>query len=74
MKIKMLTLSAGPNGVYPIDSVVDLSDDEAQGLIQGGFAVAFKSESVIETAEAEPAPEHAVIRKGKATGKRKDKG
>ena len=45
MKVKMLTLMAGPEGTcYPGDSI-EVTNDEAAGLISGGFAVSVKEES-----------------------------
>lgn len=46
MKVKMLTMMAGPDGsCYPGDSI-DVSDDEAAGLISGGFAVSIDEKEV----------------------------
>ena len=83
MKIKMLTLAAGPAGVHTIGSVVDVAPDIATQMIKSGYAVAVQPEQsepvkviqVVETAEAEPAPERAVVNaaKGKNTGNKSGK-
>lgn len=39
MKIKMLTLQAGPNGVRNPGEVHDVSPAEAEELLAGGYAV-----------------------------------
>lgn len=57
MKIKMLTLQAGPAGVRKPGVTYNVSDEEAKALIAGGYAEAVKkpqaeAESpVIEKAE-----------------------
>jgi len=38
MKIKMKTLSAGPNGVIRIGQIIDLPDAQAQAFISAGAA------------------------------------
>lgn len=38
MIVKMLTVSAGPKGVLRIGDTVEVSEDEAKLLINGGFA------------------------------------
>jgi hypothetical protein len=38
MKVRLKTLMAGPDGVFPPDSVIDAGDEEAEALIAGGFA------------------------------------
>ena len=55
MRVKMLTLSAGPQGVREIGKVVDVSDAEGQNLVKGRFAVAVDAEGK-EIAPAPPAP------------------
>lgn len=40
MKIRMLTLSAGPNGVRMAGQVIDVDQKEAKALIEGGYAEA----------------------------------
>jgi len=56
VKIKMLTLKAGPSGVFPAGTVLDVGGDEARELVNGGFAevVPVKPEPV-----AEPEPTFA---------------
>ena len=38
MKVRLKTLMAGPEGVFPPESVVNVSREEAEALIAGGFA------------------------------------
>lgn len=81
MKIKMLTLSAGPGGIIPIGSIVDVEKNKADELIGGRFALPVeKSKSVsqnipvlIETTESAPAPERTVIITGKSKNPGKGK-
>ncbi len=62
MKIRLKTLMAGPEGVFPPASVIETSDDEARALIAGGFAEpvhrspgsAPADASAVETAAFEP--------------------
>lgn len=73
MKIKMLTLSAGPGGVLTPGSITEMPTAQAQNMIAGGYAVEVevkkaapvKPEAEIETAEAVPAPERAMVSAGK---------
>ena len=62
MKIRLITLMAGPEGVFPPGSVIEVSPEEARALIAGGYAepvphlaAAPKVEpSAIETAAVQP--------------------
>lgn len=70
MKIKLLTLMAGPTGVYNAGQIIDMTEAQAKELIQGGYAVAcedsflfalpisskmpVKKAVVIETATVQP--------------------
>ena len=38
MKIKLLNACAGPEGAWPAGSKIDLPDDQAQPLVDGGYA------------------------------------
>ena len=38
MKIRLITLMAGPEGVFPPGSVIEVSPEEARALIAGGYA------------------------------------
>lgn len=51
MKIKLRTTYAGPAGTHASGSIVDMPDDEAKGLIDGGYAA-----QVGDAPEAPPAP------------------
>lgn len=42
MRIKMLALSAGPDGVFKVGAVRDLDDADAAPLIDGGYAVSLE--------------------------------
>lgn len=62
MKIKMLTLAAGPSGVFQAGAVLELPDMVALQLIAGGYAVALPVDCG-ELATAKAAPEQAVLRR-----------
>jgi len=55
VKVKMRTLAAGPDGVRPAGSVIDVTGAEGQSLIDGGYAEALNK--VVETATVS-APEN----------------
>lgn len=73
MKIRMLTLAAGPDGVLQAGKIAEVPEATARALIAGGYAVAVEvtpgpPSPVIEPedARAPGAPERAVIvRRGK---------
>lgn len=58
MKVKLLTLMAGPDGTYNAGQIIDMTEAQAKELIQGGYAVAcempVKKAVVIETATVQP--------------------
>ena len=62
MLVKMLTTSAGPDGVRQSGSVHDVPDKEAKELIAGGYAVEAKRETAPERATAKPARERATAK------------
>lgn len=71
MKIQMLTLQAGPDGVRQPGSVHDVPAAEAKELIDGGFAIPaakMKRDETIETA-AITKPSQRGKGKGKGKGK-----
>lgn len=39
MKVKLLTVMAGPNGVVRIGDVVDVTDALGDALVKGGYAI-----------------------------------
>lgn len=57
MKVKMVTLAAGPEGMLRPGAEIDLPQEKAMALIEGGYAVPVHV--VRETATVEP-PEQAV--------------
>ena len=59
MKVKMRSLSAGPNGVFEPGSVVEVSHKEAKELIRGGFATPVKSTEVRKAVA--PPPQDAAM-------------
>lgn len=68
MKVRMITTAAGPDGVYPADSVQDLGGPFARALVDGGYALPLEPmpmESEMleppETETAEPAAETAAL-------------
>ena len=52
MKIRLITLMAGPEGVFPPGSVIDPPREEAEALISAGYAE--RLEHPPETASIEP--------------------
>ena len=63
MKVRLKTTMAGPKGVFLPESAVEVSNEEAEALIAGGFAVAL--EQGVELAVAGPAPvETAAVEPG----------
>lgn len=56
MHIKHLTLMSGPAGCFQIGHVREVSEQEAAGLIAGGYAIEVKP----------PQPETATARRGEA--------
>ena len=63
MKIRLKTLMAGPEGVFPPGSVIEVSPEEARTLIAGGFAE--QVEQLGKPQAAEPAPvETAAVEPG----------
>ncbi|MHB9010370.1 MAG: hypothetical protein ACYC3E_00040 [Carboxydocellales bacterium] len=61
-RVRMKTLSCGPNGTLEPGQEVPMSDEEAKATVEGGYG-----EYVEETATAEETTE------AKATAKSKDK-
>lgn len=62
MKIRMLTLSAGPEGVRAPGQVYDVPADEGQRLIAAGAALAVDGPR--EVASRAGSPEHATLPAG----------
>lgn len=58
MKLKLLTLMAGPHGVYNAGQIVDMPEAQAKELIGSGYAVACempaKKAVVMESAMVQP--------------------
>ena len=63
MRIKLLTIVAGPEYSGHPGDTLDLPDAVARGLVSGGYAVPVLAR--VETATAEPKAEQSVTRKGK---------
>lgn len=42
MKVKMLTLDAGPKGVFPAGSIREVDEKEGKELVKGGYAIEIK--------------------------------
>ena len=70
MKVQMVTLAAGPEGVYPAGAVVDVPEAQAIAWIEGGYATPAREER--ETATVEPAETAVVVtkKKGRAGARR----
>lgn len=64
--VRMLTTSAGPNGVRAKGYVYPVTVEDGEGLVRGGFAAWVEApsraapEPAVETAAIEPAGERAV--------------
>lgn len=58
MKLKLLTLMAGPDGTYNAGQIIDMPEVQAKELIDRGYAVVcempVKKAVVMETATAQP--------------------
>lgn len=62
MKIRLITLMAGPEGVFPPGSVIEVSPEEARALVAGGYAEPLprpaappkEEPSTVETATVQP--------------------
>jgi hypothetical protein len=63
MKIRLKTLMAGPDGVFPPGSVIEVSPEEARALIAGGYAESVPRPAVAPKAEP-PAVETAAVQPG----------
>lgn len=61
MKVRMKTLSAGPDGVLSPDQVVDVSPEKAKELVAGGFAE--YASRAVETATVTPPENEALFPK-----------
>lgn len=65
MKIKMLTLLAGPAGVRQPGSVHDVPTAEAEALIAGGYAEKVKASSADPVLAPEGKPRTGTRRRGR---------
>ncbi len=63
MKIRLITLMAGPAGVFPPGSVLEVSPEEARALIAGGYAEPVPRPAAAPKVEP-PAVETATIQPG----------
>lgn len=77
MKIRMLSLAAGPAGNLHPNQVAEVADPLGAALVAGGYAVALAEPKaqrapleLLETAEAPAAPERAIAPEPKHRGKR----
>lgn len=65
MRVKMLALSADADGVFPIGSVRDVSDEAAEQMVDGGFAELIDEPAKPKQAsKASSAKESAAAKKG----------
>lgn len=62
MKVQMLTLDAGPDGVRQPGKIYDVPATEAKTLITGGYAV---DATNLKDPKRRSAPQQAVARRGK---------
>ena len=63
MKIRLITLMAGPEGVFPPGSVIEVSPEEARALIAGGYAEPVPRPAAAPKVEP-PAVETAAVQPG----------
>lgn len=68
MKIKLITLMAGPEGTFSPGSLLDVEKTKAEALINGKYAVSMEPEP-----EIEPIKEPEVITPKQPEGKPKPK-
>ena len=54
MKVRMLSIMAGPQGVYDIGQLVDMPADKAKALIDGGYAKRHGDDEPVVTMPAVP--------------------
>jgi len=76
MRIQMTTLAAGPEGVWPVGSIQDVSPEEARALVAGRHARYVgqpepEPEVVEEPAQPEPVEEPVEAHAVKPTSKPK---
>ena len=64
MRVKMRTLYCGPGGIVQPGGVATMPPDEAENLIEQGFAEPVGRAERVETAEASQ-PGQAAVRTGK---------
>ena len=69
MKVKMLTLDAGPQGVRQPGKVYEVPTAEGKTLIAGGYAV---DATNLKESMRRNAPEQAIARRGKPATETKD--
>lgn len=69
MKVKMLTLSAGPDGARQPGKTYPVSAEEGKALIDGGYAVEVKSTDAAKAASSS-APRTADKPKGRRATKK----
>lgn len=69
MKVKMLTTSAGPDGIRMAGQVVEVDKEEAKALIDGGYAEAVE-ETNHQEEEKKPAAEQEEEEKPKRGGRK----
>lgn len=60
MRVKLLTLMAGPDGVFSVGQVIDIPEGQAQHLIESGCAVAIEKRIFEETTDMQM-PENTAI-------------
>jgi hypothetical protein len=70
MKIKMLTLQAGPDVVRQAGKVYDVPTKEAESLIVGGYAVQVDAEKPKPVAAPTPKPRAATQSRGRTADKK----
>lgn len=70
MKIKMLTLQAGPDVVRQAGKVYDVPTKEAESLIAGGYAIQVDAEKPKPAATSTSTPRVATKSRGRTADKK----
>lgn len=73
MKIRMVTLAAGPGGIYAPGAIVDLDEAIAAAMVAGGYAVLVGVSPVSPSVLPELGREIAVDTAPKAASRRRRK-
>lgn len=71
MRVRMKTLSAGPEGVVPAGSIINVSQEEAGDLVSGGYGEYVDQPPETETAAMDASVETAARKQPRKRAPRK---